>query len=404
MAHAALSDFPILDQTVHGHRLVYLDNAATTQKPRSVVEAMSHYYEHDHSNVHRGVHELSRRATDLYESARKTVQRTLNAARPEEIVFTKGCTEAVNLVAASWGGKNLGPGDRILLSNMEHHANIVPWQLIAERTGASVEPIPITDEVELDLEAFESMLDERVKIVGVKHVCNATGTVNPVREVARLAHQSGAKVLIDGAQALAHEPVDVREIDADFYTVSGHKAYGPTGIGALYAKFSILDAMPPYQGGGDMIRTVSFEDGTTFNDVPNRFESGTPPIAEAVGFEAALRFFADQDPTVVREQEARLHEAMLAGMSEVPGLRVVGRAAHQARIVSFVMDCAHPHDIGTVLDQQGVAIRTGHHCCMPLMRRLGIPATARASLALYNTPRDVEALLAAIRKVREVFA
>lgn len=381
---------------------MYLDNAATTQRPLVVVKAISDYYLHDHANVHRGVHALSVRATRLFDDARRTVQRFLNARYEEEILFTKGCTEAVNLVASSWGRANLNPGDRVLLTTMEHHADIVPWQLVARERGASVEPIPISDKGELLLDELERMLDEHVKLVGCVHVSNAIGTVNPIADVVRLAHRVGAKVLVDGAQALAHERVDVQALEVDFYTVSGHKMYGPTGIGALYGRRELLEEMPPYQAGGDMIRTVSF-DGTTFAGLPNRFEPGTPHISGAIGLAKAIEFIETVGMERICEHEHDLLDYGTRRLSEVPGLTIWGRAKDKAAILSFTMDAAHPHDIGTVLDTQGVAVRAGHHCCMPLMTRFGIPATARASLALYTTRADLDALADALLQVNALF-
>ncbi len=396
-------EFPALAQEVSGRPLAYLDSAASTQKPNAVLAAMERFYREDNANVHRGVHTLSQRATDAFEAARRTVARFVNAQSEREVVFTKGCTEAINLVAASWGGANLGPGDRVLVSHMEHHADIVPWQLIAQRTGATVEPFPITDSGEVDLASLEAMLAAgRVKLVGVKHVCNALGTVNPVAEIARLAHAHGALVLADGAQALAHVPVDVQALGVDFYAMSAHKVYGPMGVGALYGRAELLEAMPPYQGGGDMIRTVSFE-GTTFNDPPNRFEPGTPNVAGAIGFGAALDWVRAVGLGAIAAHESALTAYSSSRLAEVPGLRVVGTAPERIGVFSFVMDAAHPHDVGTVLDRHGVAVRTGHHCCMPLMRRLGVPATTRISLAAYSNEADVDAAVEALHGVRALF-
>lgn len=409
---ALRAEFPALDQQVHGHPLVYLDNAATTQKPRVVIEAVSNFFEQDNANVHRGVHLLSQRATDSFDRARTRLREYVNAASDVEIIFTKGCTEAINLVAASWGRSNLKPGDEILLSTMEHHADIVPWQQAAEATGALVRPIPITPEGVVDWGAFRSMLSERTKLVGMVHVSNSLGTVNcpgsrndsggPPFEWIDWAHAVGAKVLLDGAQALAHMRVDVRSLDVDFYTMSGHKMYGPTGIGALYAKQEILESMPPYQTGGDMIRKVSFEK-TTFAGLPNKFEPGTPNMAGAVGWAAAIEFLSGFDPQAVAAHEKKLAEKTIQALRQIEGATLVGSAQHRAGVVSFTMDCAHPHDVGTILDREGVAIRVGHHCCMPLMTRLGIPGTARASFGLYNTDEDVDRLIAGCRKVLEVF-
>ncbi len=397
------AEFPALDQEVHGHPLTYLDSAATTQKPRAVLRAVERFYEHDNANVHRGVHTLSQRATEDFEESRRKIQRFIGAKHEQEILFTKGCTEAINLVAQSWGRSSLKEGDIILLSTMEHHANIVPWQMVCAETGAQVIPIPITDSGEIDLDAYAALLKGPVKLVGVKHVCNALGTINPVGEMIRMAHDAGAKTMIDGAQALAHEKVDVVALDADFYSMSGHKVYAPTGIGALYGKKALLEAMPPYQGGGDMIRTVAFEK-TTYNELPNKFEAGTPNIAGSIGFGAALDFVSSIGHAPVQRHEQALLEYGTARLADIQGVTVYGKARNKAAILSFTMDCAHPHDIGTILDQSGVAVRTGHHCCMPLMARLGIPGTARASLAVYNSTEDLDRLAEGLIRVREVFA
>ncbi len=401
------TQFPALHQNVHGHPLVYLDSAATTQKPASVIVAETEFYERHNANVHRGVHLLSQLATDQFEAARSKLAEFIHAPDPATVLWTKGCTEAINLVAASWGGSNLQPGDVVLLSAMEHHANIVPWQLIAERTGAKILPFPISDQGDILLEELEALLKSHpVKLVGVKHVCNALGTVNPIEELARLAHAHGALILVDGAQGLAHCPLDVTASEVDFYAMSAHKAYGPTGVGALYGKRHLLESMPPYQGGGDMIRTVSWE-GTTYNDLPNKFEPGTPNIAGVIAFRAAIDFLNSID---IRDPKsaARRHEAdVLAYGTEllrsIPGVRLMGEAREKVGVLSFVMERAHPHDIGTILDRQGIAIRTGHHCCMPLMKRLGVPATARASLAIYSTREELDCLAAGITKVKELF-
>lgn len=397
------AEFPALDQEVHGRPLTYLDSAATTQKPRSVLRAVERFYEHDNANVHRGVHTLSQRATEDFDESRRKIQRFVGAKHEQEILFTKGCTEAINLVAQSWGRSNLKEGDIILLSTMEHHANIVPWQMVCAETGAQVIPIAITDSGEIDLDAYAALLKGPVKLVGVKHVCNALGTINPVDEMIRMAHDAGAKTMIDGAQALAHEKVDVVALDADFYSMSGHKVYAPTGIGALYGKRELLEAMPPYQGGGDMIRTVAFEK-TTYNELPNKFEAGTPNIAGSIGFGAALDFVSSIGHAPVQRHEQALLEYGTARLADIQGVTVYGKARNKAAILSFTMDCAHPHDIGTILDQSGVAVRTGHHCCMPLMARLGIPGTARASLAVYNSTEDLDRLAEGLIRVREVFA
>jgi cysteine desulfurase / selenocysteine lyase len=395
-------DFPILRERVHDKPLVYLDNAATTQKPRRVIDRLNAFYRRENANVHRGVHLLSERATDAYEDARRTVCRFLNAADPKEIVFVRGTTEAINLVAQSYGRSHVGLGDEIVITMMEHHSNIVPWQILCEQTGARLRVAPITDDGDIQLDAYEALLSARTKIVAVVHVSNALGTINPIAEIVRIAHAGGIPVLVDGAQAVAHMPVDVRALDCDFYAFSGHKVFGPTGIGVLYARASLLDAMPPYQGGGDMISAVTFE-RTLYNVPPYKFEAGTPDIAGAIGLAAALEYVEAIGLDHVNAHENELLAYGTAALSQVPGLRLTGTAAHKAGILAFVLEGVHPHDIGTILDREGVAIRTGHHCCQPLMDRLGVPATARASLALYNTREEVDALARALDKVREVF-
>ena len=395
-------DFPILSRPVRGRRLVYLDNGATTQKPEAVIEAERRFYRESNANIHRGVHWLSQHATDLYEQARERVQRLLNAASADEIVFTRGTTEAINLVAYSWGRANLKAGDEVVLTGMEHHSNIVPWQLVCEQTGAVLRVVPITDRGELRLDAYESLLGPRTRLVSVVHVSNALGTVNPVARMVELAHAAGAKVLVDGAQAVAHQPVDVQALGCDFYAFSGHKIYGPTGIGALYGRRELLAAMPPWQGGGDMIRTVSFE-GSTWADAPQRFEAGTPNIAGAVGLGVAIDYVLAIGLERIAEHEHRLLAHATEAAQRIPGLRLIGTAADKAGILSFVVDGIHPHDLGTILDAEGVAIRAGHHCAMPVMTRFGIPGTARASFALYNDEADVAALVAAIGKAQQMF-
>lgn len=393
-------DFPALEQLVHGRPLVYLDNAATTQKPRAVLDALLGFYTRDCANVHRGVHELSQRATEAYEGARRTVARFLNAA-PSEIVFTRGTTEAINLVAQSFGRSILGSGDEILLTEMEHHSNIVPWQMLAEQTGARLVVAPIDDRGELLLDALERLISSRTRLIAVAHVSNALGTVNPVDEICRMARQRGIRVLVDGAQAAPHLRVDVRVLDCDFYAFSGHKIYGPTGIGVLYGKAELLERMPPYQGGGDMIRSVSFTK-TLYNDPPYRFEAGTPHIAGAIGLAAAIEYVSALGLEAIARHEQSLLEAATASLSEIPGVRLVGTARHKAAVVSFVLDGVHPHDVATVLDHEGVAVRAGHHCAQPLMERLGLPATTRASFALYNTLEEVEALARAVRRAQKL--
>jgi cysteine desulfurase/selenocysteine lyase len=395
------ADFPILARTVHGRPLVYLDNAATSQKPRSVIDAEAQYYAQLNANVHRGVHRLSQEATDAYEGARDVVQGFLNAARREEIVFVRGTTEAINLVANSFGAR-FGPGDEILITGMEHHSNIVPWQLVCERTGAVLKVARVTDDGELDVEDFARLLGPRTRFVALTHVSNALGTINRVRELVALAHECGAPVLLDGAQAVPHVAVDVQALDCDFYAFSGHKLYGPTGIGVLYGKYALLDAMPPWQGGGDMIRQVSFA-GTTWNDLPYKFEAGTPNIAGAVGLGEAVRYVEGFAPGAVAAHERGLLAYATELAATIPRLRPIGTARDKAAILSFIIEDVHAHDVGTILDLEGVAVRTGHHCAMPLMERFGVPATVRASFALYNTHDEVDALFAALRKVREVF-
>ena len=394
--------FPILSRQVHGRPLVYLDNAATTQKPLAVIEAERHYYEFQNANIHRGVHALSQEATDAFEAARDTVRVFLNAPHREEIIFTRGATEAINLVAHSWGRSNLAAGDEILVSEMEHHANIVPWQLLCEATGAVLKVIPIDARGALVPGAFESLLGPRTRLVGITQVSNALGTVNAVADIVRKAHQAGALVLVDGAQAVAHLSVDVSALDCDFFVFSGHKLYGPTGIGVLYGKRELLEKMPPYQGGGDMIAQVTFKK-TTYNELPYKFEAGTPHIAGAVGLGAAIDFVRSVGiEAIAAHEDALLAQATrLAG--EFQGLQVIGTAPGKASILSFVMKGVHPHDIGTILDREGVAIRTGHHCAMPVMDHFGVAATARASLAFYNTREDLDRLAQALRRAVEMF-
>lgn len=396
-------DFPALAQTVRGRPLVYLDNAATTQKPLHVLDAMRRFYTEDNANIHRGVHSLSQRATDAYECARCVVRRFMNAPDNREIIYVRGTTEAINLVASSYGSIALGPGREVLVTELEHHANIVPWQMACERFGATLRVVPITDEGELRLDTLAGMLSSKTAIVAVGHASNALGTVNPIREICRMAHEAGATVLVDGAQAAGHLPVDVQSLGCDFYAFSGHKALGPTGIGVLWGRMSLLEQMPPYQGGGDMIRTVSFEK-TTYSDVPGKFEAGTPHIAGVIGLGAALEYLMACDRVAMEAHERDLLQYATERLSAINGLTVVGTAPNKIGIVSFVMDAAHPHDIGTIADLQGVAIRTGHHCAMPLMKRLCLPATARASFALYNTRAEVDALADALERVHGLFS
>jgi cysteine desulfurase / selenocysteine lyase len=396
-------DFPILQRRVHGKPLVYLDNAATTQKPQTVIDRIVRYYREENANIHRGVHALSVEATDAYDAARERVRRFLNAAESREIVFVRGATEAINLVAATYGRAHLRRGDEVLISEMEHHSNIVPWQMVCEERGARLRIVPITDTGELRLDEYERLLGPRTRIVAITHVSNALGTVNPVTAIVQMAHQRGASVLVDGAQAVAHMPVDVRAIGCDFYVFSGHKIFGPTGIGVLYGRAELLEAMPPYQGGGDMIRSVTFEH-TSYNDVPYKFEAGTPNIAGVVGLDEAIQYVTAIGLPRVAAYERELLAYGTDALSDIPGLRLTGTASHKAAILSFVIDDIHPHDIGTVLDQDGVAIRAGHHCCQPLMARLGVPATARASLALYNTREEIDSLVTSLRTAKAVFA
>lgn len=394
--------FPILHQRVNGQPLVYLDNAATTQKPRVVIDAITHYYESDNANIHRGVHYLSQRATQEYEASRETVRRFLNAADASEIVFVRGATEGINLVAQTLGRLRVGAGDEVLITAMEHHSNIVPWQILCEEKGAALRVAPISDTGDLLLDEFARLLGPRTRIVAAPHVSNALGTINPLRQMADLAHRHDAVFVVDGAQAAPHLAIDVRFLDCDFYVFSGHKLYGPTGIGVLYGKSAWLNAMPPYQGGGDMIRSVTFEK-TTYNKIPHKFEAGTPDISGVIGLAAAIHYVNELGLDRIEAHERGLLRYATERVSMIPGVRLIGTAKEKASVLSFVMDGIHPHDIGTILDQEGIAIRTGHHCAQPVMERFGIPATARASFALYNTREEVDALVRGIEKVREVF-
>jgi cysteine desulfurase / selenocysteine lyase len=394
-------DFPVLDQAVHGKPLVYLDNAATTQKPLAVIEAIENYYRHDNSNIHRGVHALSERATEHYEKVRGMAQRFLNAADLKEIIFVRGTTEAINLVAQTYGRKNVGGGDEVLITAMEHHSNIVPWQMLCEEKGAKLRVAPINDQGELLMDEFERLLGPRTRMVAVSHLSNALGTINPIREITRMAHARNVPVLVDGAQAAPRMAVDVRELDCDFYAISGHKMYGPTGIGVLYGKARLLEAMPPYQGGGDMIASVSF-DKTVYNRLPYKFEAGTPNIADTIGLGAAIAYLEQLGLDQIERHEHDLLSYATRQVSAIPGIEVVGTAKEKAGVLSFTMGPIHPHDIGTILDQEGIAVRTGHHCAQPVMQRFGIPATARASFGLYNTREEVDVLVAGIHKVIEV--
>ncbi len=400
---ACRADFPALDQDVSGHRLVYLDSAASAQQPSVVIEAIAYYERHDHANVHRGVHTLSHRATDAYEGARETLRAFINAASTSEVVFTSGTTESINLVAQSFCRPKLGPGDKILITHLEHHANIVPWQLVCEQTGAELLVAPINDRGEVELEALYALMGNAVKLLAIAHVSNALGTINPIREIIAEAHSRDIPVLVDGAQGVPHMQVDVQDLDCDFYAFSGHKMFGPTGTGVLYGKEALLEAMPPYKGGGDMILEVSFS-GTTFNELPYKFEAGTPNISGVVGFGAAAKYLEDLGMHNVEAWEHELAQYMTAKLSAVEGIRLIGTAANKAGVQSFLLGDIHPHDLGTILDHQGVAIRTGHHCAMPVMEFFGVPGTARASLALYNNFDDIDRLVAALEKAREIFA
>ena len=396
-------DFPILHQQINGKPLVYLDNAASSQRPRAVIDAISRYYENDHANVHRGVHTLSQRATDSYEGAREIVRGFINARDTKEIVFVRGTTEAVNLVAQAYARPRLGPGDEILISALEHHANIVPWQLVCEQTGATLRVIPIDQRGEVDFRAFESMIGPRTRLLALAHVSNALGTVVPVEQFIAAAKRHGVPVLLDGAQAVPHGKVDVRALDCDFYCFSAHKMVGPTGVGVLYGRQSLLEAMPPWQGGGDMILSVTFEK-TTYNQLPWKFEAGTPNIAGVIGLAAAIHYLEGIGMERIAAYEQELLEYATERLVQVPGLRIVGTAPHKAAVVSFVLEGIHPHDIGTILDTEGVAIRTGHHCAMPVMEFFQIPATARASMAFYNTFEEIDRLAAALERTRAVLS
>ncbi|HLD14483.1 MAG TPA: cysteine desulfurase [Burkholderiales bacterium] len=396
------ADFPILRQLVRGKPLVYLDNAATTQKPLTVIEALDHYYRFDNANIHRGVHTLSERATAAYEGARETVRRFIGARSTKEIVFVRGATEAINLVAQTWGRANVKAGDEILVSEMEHHSNIVPWQMLCQQVGATLKVIPINDAGELQLDKLDTLLTARTRLVGITHCSNALGTINPMREIIKKAHAAGAVVLVDGAQAVAHMPVDVQALDCDFYVFSSHKLYGPTGTGVLYGKESLLEAMPPWHGGGEMIKYVTFEK-TIYNDLPAKFEAGTPHIAGGIGLGAAIDYVTQIGLDAIGAHEHDLLVYATQRVTEISELRIIGTARAKSGILSFDLGRIHPHDIGTMLDHQGIAIRTGHHCAMPVMQHYCVPATARASFALYNTRADVDALVAGIRKVIEAF-
>ena len=396
-------DFPILEVCYKGRPIVYLDNAATTQKPRQVIETIQRYYEQENANIHRGVHYLSQIATDRYERGRIKIAQFIGAKAACELVFTRGATEGINLIAQTYGRQNVREGDEIVITHMEHHSNIVPWQILCEEKGSKLRVVPISDEGELDLDAFDRLLSDRTRIVSIVHVSNALGTVNPVKAMIDRAHERGAVVVVDGAQSAPHLPIDVHALGCDFFVCSGHKMYGPTGIGVLYGKADLLEQMPPYQGGGDMILSVTFEK-TTFNSLPYKFEAGTPNIEGVIGLAAAIDYLKGLDMHAVADYERELTEYGTAVLSEIPHVRLVGTARDKAGILGFVMDNAHPHDIGQILNEEGVAIRAGHHCAQPVMQRFGIPATARASLAFYNTREELDALAAAVQQVNKVFA
>ena len=395
-------DFPILDTEIHGRKLVYLDNAATTQKPVAVLNALAWYYQHDNANVHRGVHTLSEQATRAFEAARETVRHFIGAGHAQEIIFVRSTTEAINLVAQSFARPRLGPGDEILITEMEHHSNIVPWQMVRDQTGATLKVVPINNKGELLMEVFEQMVSSRTRLVAITQVSNALGTLNPLREIIHKAKSHGATVLVDGAQAVAHLPVNVRDLDCDFYAFSGHKLYGPTGIGILYGRADLLESMPPWQGGGDMIRSVTFEH-TEYNDIPYKFEAGTPDIAGAIGLAAAIHYLESLGLVQAHAHEQALLSYATEKLSGLPNLRIIGEAPQKSSLISFVVDGIHPHDIGTILDTQGIAIRTGHHCAMPIMNHYGVAATARASFALYNTREEIDVLESGLLEVMKWF-
>ena len=396
-------DFPILQERIRDKPLVYLDNAATTQKPLTVIYALQRYYASENANIHRGVHFLSQQATFAYERSRARIRQFINAEENLELIFVRGTTEGINLVAQTFGRQQIGAGDEIIISYMEHHSNIVPWQMLCEEKGAKLRVVPIDDSGEFLFDEYEKLLSERTKLVAVTHASNALGSINPVKEIAALAHRWGAKVLVDGAQAVAHLPVDVHDLDCDFYAFSGHKLFGPTGVGVLYGKRELLEEMPPYQGGGEMIRSVTFEK-TTYNDLPNKFEAGTPNIAGGIAMEAAVDYVNAIGRERIAAYEADLLDYGTELLSQIDGLNLIGTAREKVGVLSFTLDAAHPHDIGTILDTEGIAIRTGHHCAQPVMQRFGVPATARASFAFYNTREEIDALAAALRKVIEVFS
>lgn len=397
------ADFPVLATEIHGQQIAYLDNAATSQKPQVVIDRISTYYQHENANVHRGVHTLSQIATDAYEDSRKRIAEFIGAGSSREIVFTRGTTDSINLVAACLGFQGIGTGDEILISEMEHHSNIVPWQLLCERSGAKLRVVPVSESGELEYDEFERMLSERTKLVALVHVSNSLGTINPVRRIVSDAHVIGVPVLLDGAQAVPHMRVDVSDLDVDFYCLSSHKLFGPTGFGILYGKEALLEALPPYQGGGDMIDEVDFA-GTTFNEIPHKFEAGTPNIAAAIGFATALDYLEELGYDWIAEQEADLLAYSTSRLKEIEGIRIVGEAENKASVVSFLLGNTHPYDVGTVLDRLGIAVRTGHHCTQPLMKRYGIPGTVRASFAFYNTREEIDRLVSGLFKAEKMFA
>ena len=391
------ADFPVLDQQVNGSSLIYFDNAATTQKPKSVIDALSHYYASDNANIHRGLHALAERATTAYELTRTKIKEFINAPSSDQIILTAGTTGSINLVAQTFGRANFSKGDKILISNLEHHSNIVPWQMIAQEKGAIIEVIPVDERGVLDLEAFRNLLDASVKLVAVNHVSNAIGTINPIAEMIQLAHAHGAKVMIDGAQSIAHLDIDVQALDIDFFAFSAHKLFGPTGVGVLYGKRELLESMPPYQGGGEMIKEVSFE-GTTYNELPYKFEAGTPNIADVIALSAAIDYVNALSKEALFTQELALLAYATEQLSTIPGLRIIGTAPDKIAVISFVMDGIHPQDLGVLLDKFGIAIRTGHHCVQPLMKRFGLPGTCRASFAFYNTFEEIDLFVKALRR------
>ena len=397
------AEFPILSQTMRGQPLVYLDNSASAQKPQAVIDAIVECYTQYYANIHRGVYEFSQRSTEAFEGARETTREFINAASTREIIFTRSATESINLVAASFGRNQVQAGDEVVISAIEHHSNIVPWQMLCQQQNAKLQVIPVDDRGELMLDAYRDLLSNRTRLVAVTHVSNVLGTINPVQEMIQLAHAQGIPVLVDGAQAAPHMALDMQALDVDFYAFTSHKIYGPSGVGVLYGKTKHLQAMPPYQGGGDMIASVSFEEGTEYADLPNKFEAGTPSIADVIGFGAALQWVREIGYEAIGRHEQDLLEYATAQFRQIPGLRIIGQAANKASVISFTLEGVHPHDIGTILDMEGVAVRTGHHCAQPVMNRYGVPATSRASFAVYNTRADVDALVAAIYKVKEMF-